>query len=124
MTATGSNFNPEHTVTYAWMTNGGRLNASDKQSAQIDTTGLAAGSYTANATIADPKQKKGGSATCAANYTVKAKPINPPQVSCLATPSTVQSGSPSTITATASSPDNAQITMLLRVVGGPNQRHR
>ena len=110
VTATGSNFNPKHTVTYAWMTNGGKLNATDKQSAQIDTTGVAAGSYTANATISDPKMKKGGSATCAANYTVKAKPMNPPQVSCSVSPSTVQSGSPSTITATATSPDNAQIT--------------
>jgi len=110
VTATGSNFNPKHTTTYAWTTNGGKLNATDKQSAQIDTTGVAAGSYSANATITDPKQKKGGSATCAANYTVKAKPMNPPQVSCSVNPSTVQGGSPSTITAMATSPDNAQIT--------------
>jgi len=110
VTATGTNFNPKHPTTYAWTTNGGKLNATDKQSAQIDTTGVAAGSYSANATISDPKMKKGGSATCAANYTVKAKPMNPPQVSCTVNPSTVQGGSPSTITATASSPDNAQIT--------------
>lgn len=110
VTATGSDFNPKHTVTYAWTTNGGKLNATDKQSAQIDTTGVAAGSYAANATITDPKQKKNGSATCAANFTVKAKPMNPPQVSCSVNPSTVQSGSPSTITASATSPDGAQIT--------------
>jgi outer membrane protein OmpA-like peptidoglycan-associated protein len=41
---------------------------------------------------------------------VKAKPMNPPQVSCSVNPNTVQSGSPSTITATATSPDNSQIT--------------
>ena len=111
VTATGSIFNPKHTTTYAWTTNGGKLNATDKQSAQIDTTGVAAGSYSANATITDPKQKEGGSATCAANYTVKAKPMNPPQVSCSVNPSTVQGGSPSTITAMATSPDNAQITV-------------
>jgi outer membrane protein OmpA-like peptidoglycan-associated protein len=110
VTATGSDFNPKHTVTYAWTTNGGKLNAPDKQSAQIDTTGVAAGSYAANATITDPKQKKNGSATCAANFTVKAKPMNPPQVSCSVNPSTVQSGSPSTITASATSPDGAQIS--------------
>ncbi len=85
VTATGTNFNPKHTTNYAWTTNGGKLDASDKQSARIDTTGVAAGSYTANATISDPKMKKGGSATCAANFTVKAKPMNPPQVSCSAT---------------------------------------
>ncbi len=36
--------------------------------------------------------------------------MNPPQVSCSASPSTVKSGDPVTITASASSPDNAQIT--------------
>lgn len=110
VTATGTNFNPKHTVTYGWTTNGGKLDSTDKQSARIDTTGVAAGSYSANATLTDPKMKKGGSATCAANFTVKAKPMNPPQVTCSANPSTVQSGSPSTITASATSPDNSQIT--------------
>jgi opacity protein-like surface antigen len=110
VTATGSNFNPKHTTAYAWTTNGGKLDTANAQSAHVDTTGVAAGSYTANATISDPKTKKGGTATCAANFTVKAKPMNPPQVSCAANPSTVQSGSPSTIAATATSPDNSQIT--------------
>ncbi|HUI85424.1 MAG TPA: OmpA family protein [Candidatus Binatia bacterium] len=111
VTATGSNFNPKHTVTYAWTTNGGKLDASDKQSARIDTTGVCVGpgcttgNYTANATITDPKMKKGGSATCTANFSVKAKPMNPPQVSCSANPAAVKAGDPSTITATASSPD-------------------
>jgi len=110
VTATGSNFNPKHTVTYAWTTNGGKIDTANAQSAHIDTTGVAAGSYAANATISDPKEKKGGSATCAANFTVKAKPMNPPQVTCSANPSSVQSGTPSTITASATSPDNSQIT--------------
>jgi outer membrane protein OmpA-like peptidoglycan-associated protein len=110
VTATGSNFNPKHAVGYAWTTNGGKLDAADKQSARIDTTGVAAGSYSANATVSDAKMKKGGSATCAASFMVKAKPMNPPQVSCSTNPSTVQAGSPSTITASANSPDSAQIT--------------
>jgi outer membrane protein OmpA-like peptidoglycan-associated protein len=105
VTATGSNFNPKHTVSYAWTTNGGKLDTANAQSAHIDTTGVAAGSYSANATVSDAKMKKGGTATCAANYTVKAKPANPPQVSCSTNPSTVQAGSPSTVTVTASSPD-------------------
>ncbi len=110
VTATGTNFNPKHTVTYAWTTNGGKLDSTDKQSARIDTTGASAGPHTANATISDPKEKKNGSASCVANFTVKAKPMNPPQVSCSVNPSTVKSGDPSTITATATSPDGAQIT--------------
>ena len=60
VTATGTNFNPKHPINYAWTTNGGKLDASDKQSAQIDTTGVAAGNYSANATISDPKMKKNG----------------------------------------------------------------
>ena len=110
VTATGSNFNPKHTVTYAWTTNGGKLETANAQSARVDTTGVAAGSYTANATVTDPKMKKNNTATCSANFTVKAKPMHPPEVSCSANPSTVQSGSPSTITATATSPDNAPIS--------------
>jgi outer membrane protein OmpA-like peptidoglycan-associated protein len=120
VTATGTNFNPKHTVAYAWTTNGGKLDKSDAQSARIDTTGVAAGSYTANATISDPKIKKGGSATCAANYTVKAKPMNPPQVSCSANPGTVQTGTPSTITTTATSPDSAQITGITYTASAGN----
>ncbi|HTV64032.1 MAG TPA: OmpA family protein [Bryocella sp.] len=109
VTANGSNFNPKHTVTYAWTTNGGKLDTANAQSAHIDTTGVAAGSYAANATITDPKMKKGGSATCAANFTVKAKPMNPPEVSCTANPSTVTAPDSSTITATAKSPDGAPV---------------
>jgi outer membrane protein OmpA-like peptidoglycan-associated protein len=110
VTATATNFNPKHTPAYLWTSTGGKLDSSDKQSARIDTTGATAGSYTASATVSDPKTKRSVSATCTASFTVKAKPMNPPQVSCSANPSTVQSGSPSSITASASSPDNAQIT--------------
>ena len=110
VTATATNFNPKHTVAYAWTSSGGKFDVTNKQSARIDTTGATAGSYTASATVSDPKTKRSASATCSASFTVKAKPMNPPQVSCSANPSTVKSGDPSTITATASSPDNSQIT--------------
>jgi outer membrane protein OmpA-like peptidoglycan-associated protein len=126
VTTTGTNFNPKHTVTYAWTTNGGKLSGNNAQTATIDTTGVAAGSYAANATITDPKEKKGNSATCAANYTVKAKPMNPPQVSCSVNPSTVQSGNPVTISSNVTSPDGAQINSVAyqasagRVTGSGN----
>ncbi len=110
ISATGSNFNPKHNLTYAWTTNGGKLQAANSQNTTIDTTGVAAGSYAANATITDAKQKKNNSATCAANFTVRAKPMNPPQVSCSISPSTVQAGNPVTVTANVTSPDGAQIT--------------
>jgi hypothetical protein len=105
VTATGANFNPKHTITYAWTTDGGKIDTANAQSAKIDTTGVAAGAYTANATLTDAKMRKMNSATCSAAFTVKAKPMNPPQVSCSANPTTVRAGTPSTISASATSPD-------------------
>ena len=83
VTATGTNFNPKHTITYAWTTDGGKIDTANAQSAHIDTTGASAGSHTANATLTDAKMKKMNSATCSAPFTVKAKPMNPPLVSLL-----------------------------------------
>src|SRR5215472_12001816 len=51
VTATGTNFNPKHPTTYAWTTTGGKLATPSAATSQIDTTGLAPGNYTANATI-------------------------------------------------------------------------
>jgi hypothetical protein len=110
VTATGSNFNPKHTETYSWMTNGGKLTNKDN-TATIDTTGVAGGSYTVTAHITDPKMKKGGDASCTANFTVKEPPKNPPTMSCTADPATVQTGSPSTVTCTCTSPDNVPVTI-------------
>lgn len=112
VTATGTNFNPKHHVTYAWTSNGGKVSTADAQTATIDTTGVAGGSYTANATITDPKYKKDNVATCSASFTVKEPPKNPPVVSCSVSPSTVQPGSPVAITANVSSPDNSPISSV------------
>jgi len=100
--ATGTNFNPKHTLTYAWTTNGGKMQGANAQSSTIDTTGVAPGSYSANATITDPKQKKNNSATCSANFSVKQPQA--PQVSCSANPTTIAIGEPATITMTATDP--------------------
>ena len=55
-------------------------------------TARSGGSYTATATVTDPKAKKNNTASCTANFTVKEPPKNPPQMSCSASPSTVQTG--------------------------------
>jgi len=108
--ATGANFNPKHTLTYGWTDTGGKLSSSNTQTATIDTTGLSGGTYTANATITDPKGPKHNNvANCGANYNVNV-PHNPPQVTCQANPTTVKSGETSTITASAVSPDKAEIS--------------
>ena len=108
VTATGANFNSKHTITYAWTTDGGKIDTANAQSAHIDTTGASAGPHTANATLTDAKMRKMNSAKCSAPFTVKAKPMNPPVVTCSANPTTVPIGSPdptSKITANATSPD-------------------
>ena len=43
----------------------------EHQTATVDTAGMAPGSYSANATITDPKEKKNNAATCTANFTIK-----------------------------------------------------
>ncbi len=109
-TATGANFNPKHTLAYAWSGTGGKVTGKDT-TASIDTTGVAGGSYTVTAQITDAKMKKNGVATCTANYTVKEPPKNPPTISCSASPSSLQAGGSSTITCSCTSPDNVPVTV-------------
>ena len=110
VTATGVNFNPKHALTYGWVLTGGKLVSPSAATTKIDTTGMSDGTHTANATITDPKGPKlHNVANCGANFNVNV-PKNPPQVTCSANPTTVKSGETSTITASAVSPDKAEIT--------------
>jgi hypothetical protein len=109
-TVNASNFNPKHTLTYTWASSGGKIDGKDT-GATIDTNGVTGGSYTTTATVTDPKAKKNNTASCTANFTVKEPPKNPPQMSCSASPSTVQPGTSSTITCTCTSPDNVPVTV-------------
>src|ERR1035437_3770055 len=109
-TAAGSNFNPKHTLNYAWSSTGGQVTGKDN-TASINTNGVAGGRYTVTAQISDPRMRKGGETSCMASFTVKEPPKNPPVVSCSADPSTVQAGTSSTISCTCTSPDNASVTV-------------
>ncbi len=109
-TATGSNFNPKHTLSYSWSGSGGKVTSKDNTAA-IDTNGVAGGRYTVTAHLTDPKVKKGGEASCTASFTVKEPPKNPPTLSCSASPTSVQAGTASTITCTCTSPDNVPVTV-------------
>ncbi|MFZ0798788.1 MAG: hypothetical protein WCA13_06175 [Terriglobales bacterium] len=108
VTVAPSNFNPKHTLKYDWSSTGGKIEGKDT-GATIDTNGAAPGSYTATATVTDPKAKKNGVASCTSNFTVK--PQNPPQISCSASPSSVQAGTTATITCNCTSPDNVPVTV-------------
>jgi outer membrane protein OmpA-like peptidoglycan-associated protein len=105
-TATPSQFNPKRTLTYAWTTSGGKASA-QTATTQIDTTGLAPGSYKVSAHVTDGKK---GMADCSSSFTVKEPPKHPPTISCSADPSTVQSGQSAAIHCTGASPDNRPLT--------------
>ncbi|HVP41948.1 MAG TPA: hypothetical protein VMS96_00870 [Terriglobales bacterium] len=104
-TVTPGGFNPKHPVDIAWTASGG-LKVAGKETANIDTKGLNPGSYTLTAKVTDTKNPK-ATASCNTSFRVKERPKNPPQVACSANPSTVQSGTPSTISCSCSSPDNS-----------------
>jgi outer membrane protein OmpA-like peptidoglycan-associated protein len=130
VTTTGSNFPPKHTLFYSWTASGGKLSPDNAQSATIDTTDMAPGSYSAKSTITDPKLKNHDSGThsflgrpepmapamCAANYTIK-QPL-PPVVSCSASPTTIAIGESSTVTMTATDPQGWPMTYSWTNSGG------
>ena len=132
VTTTGSGFNPKHKITYGWAANGARVSDAGSQTATVDTTGMAAGSYSANSTITDidPKFKNLDSghhsfagrpdpippATCAAPFTIK-QPL-PPNVSCSASPTTIAVGEPATINMTATDPQGWPMTYSWSSTGG------
>jgi outer membrane protein OmpA-like peptidoglycan-associated protein/opacity protein-like surface antigen len=109
-TATASNFNPRHTLDYRWTSTGGRVSGNDAN-ATVDTNGLAGGSYTVTARVSDPKRHKIGEAICSSTFIAREPAKNPPTISCLANPATLQAGMTSTIDCTCTSPDNASFTV-------------
>ena len=110
-TVTASNFNPKHSITYAWSSNGGQITGKNT-TAQIDTTNAAPGSYTVTARVTDAKEKKNNEATCTANFTVKPlPPKNPPTISLSANPTSVQAGGTVNLSANCTSPDGVPITV-------------
>ena len=108
VTVTGSaiNLNPKKTATYGWTTTGGKASGTSSIS-NIDTAGLAPGSYTVTGHVTEGV-KAGQSADCSAGFTVK--PYGPPTVACSANPSTVNPGDSTTIAAQGSSPQNRHLS--------------
>ena len=110
-TATASNFNPKHTVTYNWSGNGGKVTGKDT-TASIDTTDAAPGSYVVTAHVTDSKMKKNNEASCSANYTIKPlPPKNPPTLSLSVSPSSVVTGGSVNVSATCTSPDGVPVSV-------------
>lgn len=110
-TATASNFNPKHAVTYSWSANGGQITGKDT-TAQIDTTNAAPGSYTVTAHVTDAREKRNNEASCSANFTVKPlPPKNPPTISLSASPASLAAGGTANLSANCTSPDGIPVTV-------------
>ena len=118
ITATAGNLNPKQNVIYSWSGNGV---SGSGNTATVDTTNLAPGSYTAQGTVKEGKKGKEGlkpwqTANCTANFTVKE--FEPPTISCSANPSTIKPGETSTITCDAVSPQNRPLTYSYKASEG------
>jgi hypothetical protein len=100
------------TYTYAATTGTVEGNGPD---ARWNSSGAAVGTYSVTVKVDDGK---GGTASCAADIRVEEKPHHPPTISCSANPSTIQPGERSTITSTASSPDNLDLTYNYSATAG------
>jgi outer membrane protein OmpA-like peptidoglycan-associated protein len=112
-TAAGSNFNANREVRYSWSGSGIKPGESHA-AAQVDTSGLPAGSYQVTATLSNGRAS--GVASCNARFTVKEP--RPPMISCSADPTSVPMGGNSTITSTATSPDGRVLTYRYNTSGG------
>lgn len=93
-------------LTYTYTATGGTVDGTGPD-ARWSSNGLAVGTYTVTSKVDDGK---GGTASCTADIAVQERPHHPPTISCSANPSTIQPGEKSTITSTASSPDNLDLT--------------
>ena len=112
ITTQPSNFNPKRTLTYSYTATGGKVNGTG-QTVNVDTAGLAPGSYTVTSNVTDGKK---GAATCSATFNVKQQ--RAPTVTCSANPTTVRQGDSATITADGKSEDNRPLTYKFDTTAG------
>jgi hypothetical protein len=101
-------------LTYSYSATGGAVDGTGPDG-RWSSNGLAVGTYTVTAKVDDGK---GGTTSCTADIAVQERPHHPPTISCSANPSTIQPGEKSTITSTASSPDNLNLTYTYSATQG------
>lgn len=109
-TATESNFNAKHQLTYDWASTCGKITGTGT-TASIDTNGASGGTCTVTVHVKDPKAKKNNLADASTTFTVKEPPKNPPTASCSASPSSAQIGATVSINCTCTSPDGVPVTV-------------
>jgi hypothetical protein len=69
-TINSKKLNSTDNVTYKWETTGGTIIGTG-ETVLVDTTGMAAGSYTIRTTATDKNQKKNNLATCNATFSIR-----------------------------------------------------
>ena len=118
ITATPGELNPKLNAIYSWSGQGVTGNGT---TATVATGALAPGVYQVQGTVKEGKPgkeglKPGQSATCTAGFTVKA--FEPPTISCSASPTTINPGDSSTVTAQGVSPQNRPLTYTYSATAG------
>jgi hypothetical protein len=108
------NPNPKKTVSYTWTTDGGTISGTSNV-ANVNTATAAPGSYTVRGHVSQGI-KPGQMGDCSASFSVRA--FDPPTISCSASPSSVNPGDSSTITANAVSPQNRPLTYGYNATAG------
>ncbi len=108
------NLDPNKTTSYTWSVTGGTLDGVTN-TAHIDTVNLAPGSYTVKGHVSQG-DKPFENADGTAQFVVKA--FEAPTVSCSASPVSVISGNPSTITSIGVSPQNRPLTFSYSATSG------
>ena len=112
VTGTAMNLNPKRTATYSWTSSGGAVNGS---SSTVTVSNRTPGGYTVNGHVTEGS-RAGQSADCTASYTVQ--DFAPPTIGCSASPSTLNPGDKSAITAAGVSPQNRQLTYSYSAASG------
>lgn len=110
VTPTVANLNPKMHAVYSWSGDGV---TGDGETPSITTATLAPGIHTLSGKVSEGKGdrvglKPGETANCTASFTVKA--FEPPTISCVANPNTINLNESSTITASGVSPQNRPLT--------------
>ncbi len=102
-------------LTYTWSATGGTVDGTGPE-VRWNPGSAAVGSYTVTAKVDD---SAGGTTTCSAEVHLEPRPNRPPVISsCAASPAVIRVGEKSTITNTASDPDNDPLTYTWSPSGG------
>jgi hypothetical protein len=108
------NLDPRKKVTYSWTSTAGTVRGSG-ESVTIDTKGLAAGSYSVNASVVQG-HKPSERARCSASFALRT--YDPPTVTCVANPDRVKPGNTSEISARGVSPQDRPLTYTFSADAG------